>query len=429
MIGRTNVPQRKVPVINGDLNSYTVGSGNTIHKGDFVSFNTINPMSTSSRSIGTVYDYKIFDEQSGLMVISGVENDTLRLYLISPKDNFFVHDSYDVGTYNSYTSAQNWGLKQSHVCYFCITSNNKVVCVVNSTFYCFSVNTTTKKFTLEFEQTIETPSTFYSQTYRLGLTGICEVESGKFVCSGMGQIRSSTLEGYFGFIEFDFDETLTFHHTTTYIQYYASNVQPIHSYDGKLFCVLGKYLASHSVDFQNYTVTNNYTFALPSSSSTERVADFGASFRNNYIAFDTSNGREFVCRFDASAVAVIWNSSSNFAKPVFLNDDDVMLFHISNNLYYVSVLEDISGGATVSNSVTGAINRTNNKAGFGIRQGSKIYYGIGYDWIYNFEYGELATPESTTEVISYNGSKAIGFSTNDGNAGATIQVYVPHTSS
>ena len=69
MIGRTNVPQRKSPTINGDIANFTVANGNTISVGDFVSYKLMEEIKTFNNNTYNKDFVLPYDEENDKYVV------------------------------------------------------------------------------------------------------------------------------------------------------------------------------------------------------------------------------------------------------------------------------------------------------------------------------------------------------------------------
>lgn len=432
MRGRTNVPMRKAPTINGVKANYYVDAGNTIQKGDFVSLKQISPTSENTFGDAHIYDSKVYDEQNGLFVFSADSGGSLKVVLGGVEDTLVIYDSYAVGSYTS-DNLQSDSQKKSGYCYFCITSNKKVVCVVNSTFYCFSVNTTTKKFVLDYEETLATPSSFYYSTYGLNLRSICEVASGKFIAIGVGFLTSGSSKWYFGFLDFDFDETLTFGYYAT-VTPQAMDKAPIQGYNGDVLTVVAtKKLNRYQVDFENKTVTLKYSLSV---SSSNNLLNDSVAFYDNYVVFGDTGYNFLLYRYDASDIvqisAVLAGTSTR--KAFFVSDTELVAVGINTNSSqsmgigtFVKYVKNFSGASHESSVKVDSYANAYTYNIYGSKKGSKLVCGYKYFAILNVLNDELVLPLSETVVTEYDGYGSIGFANTSGNAGDIVQVYVPPT--
>lgn len=432
MRGRTNVPMRKAPTINGVKTNYYVDAGNTIQKGDFVSLKQISPISENTFGNATVYDSKVYDEQNGLFVFTASIGGSLKLVLGGVEDTLAIYDSYTVGSYDS-NEMQTDSQKKSKYCYFCITSNKKVVCVVNSTFYCFSVNTTTKKFVLDYEETLATPSSFYRYSYGLNLRSICEVASGKFIAIGIGFLTSGSSKLYFGFLDFDFDETLAFDYyatVTPQTMYYS----PIQSYNGDvLTAVEAKKLNRYQVDFENKTVTLKYSSTLNISNN---LLNHSVAFCDNYVVFGDTGYSFKLYRFDENSAVQISGvgAGTETRRAFFVSDSELVVVGINTSTSqsmgvgtFVKYMKDFDGASHESSVKVDSYANADTYNIYGSKKGSKVVCGYKYFAILNVLNDELVLPLSETVVTAYDGYGSIGFANTSGNAGDIIQVYVPPT--
>lgn len=104
MRGRTNIPPRKQPVINGIVQSFTVASGNTIEKGDFVKYHLSDvTRAFDERNITDVNVYN-YDVANNKYIVVGYDgtNYVFVIYLVQTSSSgVSVLDSVvttDVGT-------------------------------------------------------------------------------------------------------------------------------------------------------------------------------------------------------------------------------------------------------------------------------------------------------------------------------------------
>lgn len=125
MRGRTNVVQRKSPVINGAVSNFVVASGNTIAKGDFVSYE----LQTDVKEIAAQYTTPVTEvkRHSGNLFLIREYNDT-KIHLVDVSNSFVTKDSL------TYSSKLWFAVGSQGEVYVVSGTNLEVYNVVNSQF-------------------------------------------------------------------------------------------------------------------------------------------------------------------------------------------------------------------------------------------------------------------------------------------------------
>lgn len=125
MRGRTNIPPRKNPVINGELQSFVVANGHTITKGDFVSFQVQN-MIESTPLLENVNFTKITKRYvPGYFIQEGFLNNKSYYYLVKCENgNITIIDSINNITTGSSEYVNSFDIYDNKV--YILTSDKKV---------------------------------------------------------------------------------------------------------------------------------------------------------------------------------------------------------------------------------------------------------------------------------------------------------------
>lgn len=170
MRGKSNVPIRKAPVINGVLENMTVASGNTIKKGDFVQYEMQESDKNISSTLGVMYYHRQYNLGNGRFLCGEKSN---LVKLISVKEGYSELSSA-VGTF------------------FCLLNDGNVA-VLNSdkiTIYDISGG----KFQKLSDFTVEKHSTARASdgSLQTPYAGLCQVSSGEIIYVRYASYTSSS---------------------------------------------------------------------------------------------------------------------------------------------------------------------------------------------------------------------------------------------
>ena len=132
MRGRTNVMQRKDPTINGLVRNFTVATGNTITKGDFVSYKLQAGKKTVT-DYGTGISQKVYDKANGLYVALYQKYDNgIYTYYVCLVD---ISTDYEVKQAFMFTSKPSYG----------VDNNGNLFIGIGNTFYAYKYQDTAYK--------------------------------------------------------------------------------------------------------------------------------------------------------------------------------------------------------------------------------------------------------------------------------------------
>ena len=467
MRGRTNIPNRKDPIINGDVENFVVAENNTITRGDFVSI----VRSTQYRKL----------------------NDVKNLNIVYKK-------TYDV--VNKKALVVSLANSVFYATIFQCTSNGVVV--LNQV--ALNINGTTN---IKFDFNIDTNSLYYM--YQVGSAHQEYNNVHKYSIVNDELVEQSTIslplptDGMYGFAVFGVEENIAFVHGSSggqsfriysknsnneYVQTlndvssvtnFSSNyggIRFVGSGDGCVI-VVGYSTQSgsngyHIVKFYNFSSANGTIdrleiFASGSdfqSGFDAQVGD-GVFYFTNNVKYSASSGSSYWYR---PRIGIIDISSNNLTIKYF---QEIATITPSWSGWCIDLVDDNTfvvqsfsryGTATYGKGETGIVVVKENQQGaytcimqsfqeinlpsggsvaFAINGGIKsVVFSVDQTYYspatysngiveasFNIVGEDIVFGEPTNYVKAYDGVNAIGFAKIDGNAGDTIQVYVPVSNS
>ena len=418
MRGRTNITPRKEPIINGQLISATVESGNTISVGDFVEYKVdyaeteTTDYNVTKQEELEVANYKILlitknsqsylelwkkstQERVDSIVINEERSysymdvvDDTHLIVYSPSSTFYYigisNDSFDIIQTLTYGTSPN----------------PTAICVLDSShFGAFvkesgSSNYNMKVYVFSFDDTAITYQTYKS--FALGYSNkpyasyVKKVAPGKIMLFGL----TNTGSYYEAVYLISFDSSYNFS-SDSYISVYTAT-ERLKVNDTMFAFLVGRSLSLIKYDSANDAISNYLLLDLSTI--------FGT--------FNTNNGRVNISLLNENQIAIYGclNASITTSKRecVILTYDDTQdtysvseKVEVSNRVQFLEMkftISDLDDAKLFSNA-------------------SSIRMKIQDD---TFEH----LPD-TNYVKSYNGGKAIGFAKTAGNAGQTVNIYTP----
>ena len=425
MRGRTNIPPRKQPAINGDVENFIVASGNTIAKGDFVSY-VLNQEYTSfdSRTMELKYKWE-YDEVNHKYVLVFLNSGTPIIMLVQVVDgDVVVLDDESISIVDGTFGGA------------CL--DGEYIYVFNATNTIVSSQRTllAKKYQIVNDEIVYVEDkTNTIDRYSGNPVGIAVRGSKVYYCYYYTDTRSEYLYLYYG----EFGDSLT-----TY-QRIQLALLSANSYTGAIF-IPYVFDSGHIV-----VVSSLYLDSLSGSTTTVSVINVSDNTVKNYSISDSDYSKHFWdCDKFGSKLCVVSQyvyiyEYSNGEFSVLYSSTDKMtkkpiMGRIGQNKFVVL-------GATNSNTklfeVDGTVVLTENLLNTVVNYNSGCILsdyvkGIVIDCSTQYGvvkyYGEETTQgfvigQPTNYVQSYNGGYTVGFAKIGGTAGDTIQVYVPHNNS
>lgn len=427
MRGRTNIPPRKQPAINGDVENFIVASGNTIAKGDFVSY-VLNQeyISFDSRTMELKYKWE-YDEVNHKYVLVFLNNGTPIVMLVQVVDGDVVvldDESISIvdGTFGG-------------------------VCLDGEYIYVSNVTNTV----------VSSKRTIVVKKYQIVLDEIVYIED-----------KTNTIDAYLGnpigIAVRDSKVYYAYAYSNT-----GSNISYIYAYYGEFGDTItsSQQIVLSSVSYRSYTeaffipyvfdsnhivfVSSIYYDSLSSKSTNIKVINVSDNTSQNYSINDSDYGKHFwdCDKFGSKLCVVsryvyIYEYSNGELTVLYASTDQMtkkpIMGRIGQNKFVVL-------GATNSNTklfeVDGTVVLTENLLNTVVNYSSGCILsdyvkGIVIDCSTQYGvvkyYGEETTQgfvigQPTNYVQSYNGGYTVGFAKTGGTAGSTIQVYVPHNNS
>lgn len=426
MRGKTNVPPRLKPVINGDVRNFVVASGNTIAKGDFVSY-VLNSQYTpfDSRTMTLVYKEEYDNVNHKYVLVFDVANSSPIIMLIQVSqgdlvvlDNYTVELSEGNGIHGAFVDG-------SYI-YICDAPSSVSMGAKTVIAKKFEIVNDAVTFVQDYSQTITVSGSSYSGI----VIGLAVKGSKVYIAvdyiNSSGSTGSSSVRIFYGELGDDIP----------YNQYISSSgggtknsivICTPYSFGTKLVfvdMVSGYGGRITIVDPTDNTIVN-----------VESVAGFSVCDRfdskiclaSSTVAFYEIVNDEIVTLYNNSFVnynslMAVGRIEENKFVVLFTNPQKTLLFDFGET---VQVTENsLNVIATPKESFNCILSDYN---GHVLLDCTNAYGVVKYFGNVD-ETNGFVIGEPTNYVQSYNGSFTVGFAKTGGTAGDTIQVYVPHNS-
>lgn len=453
MVGRTNVPQRKAPTINGDVKKFIVASGENIEIGDFVQYKMVEQNKNISPnscvkycmrhfSLGENkylcndsihYIVKIVDVSDGYVVKDSVSGsgfwllddgkvfiatvNYIRIYEIV--DDKFVllmqkEDNYLSASRLPFVCGQ---LSEGQLCVFYNTNDATYVC-----YYGYDSGEIGEEL---LRQSV------YSDTQRFTLGNFASGENNSYVIYGI-----TYSAGYiYGIYCCRFDSASKKHSRQSASSIGTPRVQLASDSGQYSFCPIDKnifgffngYLYVGRVD--DYSVstvmTTTVTSVIPDqtlSASSYSVCFISKNLMLVSVGFGgrgTSKGAFYLVNFDDDMLATSTGNVVLSEEIVYevTQDSRFLQYFFAPSLCYKGKNGKIF--CLYDSRQSGSGGETSIAVGY---QGQYLYMLLYKD-------GTLQIGEESGVVEIYNGGGALGFSKSNGSGGEEISVYVPKISS
>lgn len=431
MRGKTNIPPRKQPVINGDVENFVVASGNTIAKGDFVSY-VLNNQYTQfdSRNMTLQYKYEYDEVNHKFFLVFTVANASPVIMLAQvTQGDIVVLDSIDVELTQTYGGA-------------CIDGDNIFVCDAPSSVSYGTKDVIVKKYSIVNDEIVFVQD--YTNTLTISGSGVSGVVKGIAVKGlkiyfGVNYKDNSysRIRVYYGSL----GEAIPYNRQVE-LYYSNKNTNVVHF----IPYVIGNYIVVvsdlyYSSSYQTFiiaainttlqTMTDSDVVVIYNQSKLTGCDIFGSKIccvGNNGILIVSFDNGIFTTLYDERFVnykgsvvgriaqdkIVVYFTNPNKTRTLTIgetiqhvdNEYNFIITENENSLHYI--LSDFSNHVLLECSNANGVVK---------------YYG-SEDEQFGFVLGE-----PTNYVQSYNGGFTVGFAKTGGTAGDTIQVYVPHNNS
>lgn len=422
MRGKTNIPPRKQPVINGETHNFVVAAGNTITKGDFVSYMLNNEyVQIDSRTMEMIYknEYDAVNHKYVLgFDVDGSDPVVMLAQLVD--DSVVILDSLSVA------------VASSNILVGIFTDGTNIY-TCESVSYMSSGRTYTVKVN---EYSLSNDEISFVQTYSHSITvdssksyspnGFVVVDSQVWLFCSVSSSSYKTVQLFRATLGNSFSSTLV-------VKQLAGSVViggiDLSVYGSSIVCV---YRYSSSNYFTSCAVISGSSVSIVGEWSSERfvVSDsFGSK-----MCIVTQSAIKFL-EYDNGVLSVVYNGAYS------IGGNTVIVGAVAQDKYVVVV----GGGSTVLFEFGETIQTTENTlnsvvVGNGTKQhilsdfvshvalecssanGVVEYLGM-IDESQGFVLGE-----PTNYVQEYNGGYTVGFAKTSGTGGDTIQVYTPLSS-
>lgn len=433
MRGRSNIPPRQKPVINGVTKNFVVASGNTISKGDFVSYETNDGATFFQNSIGSVDDVVPYNDKKDLFLLQENVSGVYYLHLVSTS----------VGV--EYLSVVTADARM----YFCVKDDLIYV----------AENNTVSVYKIVSNEFVFVSSV---QTDRF-ICGLCRVNLNGDVAVFVKD-ETDGFNQYFGLqvlaLENDVLSISDEYKTTTVLPFTNNatigSVDFWYISDGTFCCCFNYYSGSAgnrryvcSCSFENDTFSLNFDLNFTNPTVSGRIYCrndllYAVGSSSNSLYFYTKQGESFsllsggrvgtsiYALTDELFVAFSTVDSSNLDRIILYKWDKENL-QINNGefVYFPS----ISGFLRTSCRIKFAILQSNTNfycVFYHTNSGSSLYKKSGAYYLpvlYDRKTLEIIFGEVTNRVSFWDGNFTVGYAETSGTAGQTIQVRVPQISS
>lgn len=465
MRGKTNIPNRKDPVINGDVENFVVAENNTIEKGDFV-------------SVVRSSDYRLLSDSKNCTLVYK------KLYDVANKKMVIVHKNEQGVLYATLVQGTSNGVEVLH---------QVVLDAEIST-----------SITMKFDFNIQTNSLFYIHYVGSSHAKYNNVYKYTIINDELVEQNVITIsfptDGVYGISVFGVDEHIGIvHGTSGYFRVYSKNsnneyVQTLSdtiavtglSSNGIYFVGSGNNLvivigSSNQSGNSGYHIVKFYNFSSTDGTiSKEEINVSGINFYNtgydiqivgntfylvNSVKYNASSGSVYWCKpkiliLDISLMLTKYYEEITTITPSWCNwfidygNESEVIIHSISRYGTATYGQAMSSVIVLSENELGEFNLTignfqninMNQAGMFGFMFDDVIKNVSFTYDYASSSGavlsigvvehsfivaenQILFGEPTNYVREYDNKSAIGFAKTSGNAGDTIQVYVPHNNS
>lgn len=469
MIGRTNVPQRKSPTINGDIANFTVANGNTISVGDFVSYKLVEEIKTFNNNTYTKDFVLPYDEENDKYVVclnvgTGNTEKLIQLVQVVNGDveildtiSVIVSSGYEI-SFDVYNGSM-WYVKSATISSNTLTFTVGNINIQNDEFV-DGVDLTGSCSTASVVSNISAPTTAFVRNGRIFFSGYVTSGTGSSrkvarycywvkqsggVYSVEGSCQTSNITSaisnlyhefcsmqqndiitvdksggvycYVSLIVYDsVNDTYSFGNsvyvqTGTYSQSFAQYVNIAYNKQ-YLGLTLGYGNSSFVCDLKVYTVSNGVLTKIVDTSVS------GVYSANSYPKVFCLKGNSFVCVSGVEGASYI----GKYCKVLCCDIDEYGVSTVATKYVENTANEENEICANVSFVIP--VSKTSFLT-YGNKGGATKYFKSLIDYDNNsVSFGEFGNV-----VESYSGNFNVGFAKTSGVGGDTIQVYIPHQNS
>lgn len=431
MRGRTNIPPRKAPRVNGDLRNFVVSNGNTIVKGDFVSYVLNNNyVQFDTRNLVLKFKQEYDETNHKFVLVFSIPNSTDTLVVLAQVINgdLITLDSSSSEITNSFGGA-------------CVENGYLYLCdAPSSAITTLSVPIYIKKYDISNNE-LDLSQT-YTQSFSLN-SGI------------QGTVLDLSVSGTTFYISLK--KRYTGSQSTTLCVIYGELGGSITD-NNKIFNDLASNVASAPCFVDSYTVgsyilfvsslsysnskkvtiyamdTSTKNFTLQQSYSGE-IAFCSDRFGSRFCLVETNKLKFF--SFESGTYTLLYNESKTFTSSAIVgrigqNKYVVMITdspYTTSEFIFGETIEKIDNTlntvvANIVNSLHCVLSDYTTHVLVDCSQSNGVVKYYGGESNQGFVLGQ-----PTNFVQSYTGGYVVGFANTGGTAGQTIQVYVPHSNS
>lgn len=428
MRGRTNVMQRKDPTINGLVRNFTVATGNTISKGDFVSYKLYDEKITVKS--GTVFylGQKVYDELHYRNIVKQRIGNQYYLVLVDTSEN------YEEVAALSFEGVFYYEVSNGYV--YVLDAYNRLLKVYNIV---------SDEFVLIDE--VSLPSTDYNSFGGMNIIN----SQGTVGIFGYKYVYQTNTQYYYP-INFD-GTTITMGQAITVatnIGYYGNPIECMTAYYGdNKFVIFGKAKAgtSSSTYYPRLMLCEYNNGAISVLGTTDVTSYLSSIFstldlqiRNGLVILTGSTTASSTLTNGAAYLFYV-DSNNNFAYITY----KLLTLSVESANFITDEIVNVEGYIYTWNNSSKVLKLWSgtdpNPVGKGamfLKPGSQ-FVGVYTDstplaykfsvFVYDVAEEEIAIGRLTDTVESYSGGFTVGFAKTGGSAGSTIQVYVPQLSS
>lgn len=437
MRGKTNIPPRKAPAINGDVENFVVANGNTIAKGDFVSY-VLNSQSVpfDSRDMEVTYKYEYDEVNHKFFVVfnlgSGYISTGLVMLLQVINGDLVVLDSKQINPF---------------MC-TCIEGTSVYVARPSGNTSASYIEVVVDEYSILSDEFVfvQSYATQYvpkasGSGYSRGIIGMAvkkpyvyiNTRYGYSPSSGNGFNRIETYRGELG-------DTLTQDNDMTLatIGYKSYSKLKYYSYVVGNYIIFVTYIGGTSAyDGSNTTIVDAVNQVVVSNNGGNVVFLTCEMFGTKLCLIEQANEGVRIFDFNNGVLTPLYtgyntsNRTSFFIGRTGLNKFVVLdrttpyttrEFEFGETVLYVD--NQVNVGVNGKNGVSQYI--------FSDYETNVLLSDVGANGVVKYYGNEteqgfvVGTP--TNYVKQYDGGFTVGFAKTGGTAGDTIQVYVPHNS-
>lgn len=454
MRGRTNITQRALPYVNGDVITAEVETGNTISVGDFVEYRTASAMSQATFDANDEIYYGHTSYKNNYIVVINKNSSYVANLEIWDKRTAERRNVFYITVETEYTF------------FDILPDDNIILCTLRNdtvNVICLSYDEVNNEFTIEDQKVYSMATDLWNGQAAANnqiLLSICRLDLTHFVIFSFH--NSSSYEWFATTIEYSQGSIGSIIKSSTFSGgRYFYPIKTMYNASVKVAnnkIIIGTNIVAILLSFDNsYTVTSQQIEAISGSGTKgcfkikeNIIGGFAVGTSENCCIFYYDEINDIMQKYSYNAnlkntdydLMILAGCVDN----VFLfcngyqssgtGQHDRISFHrveFNENTKEIKVTPELAIVKSYTWNIYMKIAFISNDGqrikGYSLNKNSS---GAHYNYEYNLQYSpsddELSTGVDTTYIKSYNGGKAIGFAKTAGNSGESIKVYVPHQS-